>query len=73
MAAKEFDENLNELEKLAGFESVTKLNIEKETGEVFPIQERQSSEIPVSAFAESGYSDFMAQWKKKLAADDVSS
>ena len=73
MRAKEFDEHLNELEKLAGFESVTKLNIEKETVEVFPIQERQSSDIPVSAFAESCYSDFMAQWKKKLAADDTSS
>ena len=73
MAAKEFDENLNELEKLAGFESVTKLNIEKETVEVFPIQERQSFDIQFSAFAESCHSDFMAQWKKKLAADDTSS
>ena len=73
MRAKEFDEHLNELDKLASFESVTKLNIEKETVEVFPIQERQSSDIPVSAFAESCYSDFMAQWKKKLAADDTSS
>ena len=61
MRAKEFDEHLNELDKLASFESFTKLNIEKETVEVFPIQERQSSDdIPVSAFAESGYSDFMA-------------
>ena len=65
MRAKEFDEHLNELDKLASFESVTKLNIEKETVEVFPIQERQSFDIQFSAFAESCYFDFMAQWKKK--------
>ena len=40
MRAKEFDEHLNELDKLASFESFNKLNIEKETVEVFPIQER---------------------------------
>ena len=68
------DEELNELERLAGVaegpgtRKVSLLDIsDDEEEEEAPVGDVAPVERPSSVGAESSYSDFMQQWKNKLA------